>query len=333
MLKKIIFFTSYISGLNNLFYFLNRKNQLVITYHNIIPDALYDDSLHFLVSYKESLFRKHIKYIKKKFKITTKIGIPGTCVITFDDGYRNNFLNAHKILKEENVKAIFFVPQSRELLWIDKLLMWLSYVPSGWYDIFYREIIIFEEDENTRWNALEKIWFSLFENYNTKKLLRELDNNYKFKDLEVPKELFKLRFTPLNNNEIEEMKDFGHIFGAHSVNHDILSLLNKKILMKDIKSCEKEINKLYNSKLYSYPFGEYREVSEDTINSLKNSKFEYGFMNMFYPNFEYSKYAIPRMMLIPGESKIYDIDSRLSGIRYFLRYRKLFPSVIDMIYR
>ncbi len=329
MLKEKIFKILYLLKINNLFYYLNKKNQIILTYHNIIPDNLYDFTPHLLVSYRESLFKKHLKILMKRFRITTTLGVPGSCMITFDDGYQNNFYIAHKILKKENIKAIFFISSKKETLWIDKILLWISYVPYGEYSIFFNKIYI--ENKNDRIKLISSIWKLLQNNYQPIKLLKELDYNYSFNKIKINNELYELRFKKLKIGQIEEMIDYGHLICSHSSNHDILSKLPKEKIKREIINEEKLIGTFYNSNLFSYPFGEKNDINEDVLEVIKNSKFKYGFMNINIPNYNYNKLSIPRSMLIPEEYGKYNIESRLSGLRYFLRYKQLMPNINEII--
>jgi peptidoglycan/xylan/chitin deacetylase (PgdA/CDA1 family) len=94
---------------------LGRSIGIVLTYHSIssAPGAYY-------YTVKAKTFEKHIKYIKKHFKIVTLERIVN-CVmnhedanmdllsITFDDGYEDNFTTAYPLLGMHNVPATIFV--------------------------------------------------------------------------------------------------------------------------------------------------------------------------------------------------------------------------------
>ncbi len=329
MLKNWILKFFYNIKITNYFYYVNKNNQIILTYHNILPDYLYDNTPHLLVSYKESIFKKHLKILKKRFKITTQLGEPNSCIITFDDGYQNNFHIAHKILKKEGIKAIFFISSSEETYWIDKILYWISYVPSGKYCIFSNIL----EIENTfqRKNSLNIIMKLLETNYFPQKIIDELNKVFPFKQIKVNKELYNLRFKKLEINQIEEMKKFGHKIGAHSNHHHILSKLSFSELKKEIEIDEKKIGELFNCNFYAYPFGTEYDINDMVINIIKKSKFNFGFLNINHPNFKYNRLLLPRFILPPNEEEDYKIEGLLSGLRYFLKYRKKLPNIKKII--
>ena len=334
LILKILYFLTYWIGINKLFYFLNRHQQRVLTYHNVLPDEVFDNTLHLGVSHDSNTFDKQISYIVSQLDITTDLGKENSCVITFDDGYRNNFIEAHSILKEYNAKAYFFIPvnmilNNEETLWIDQILMWISYVPDGLYPLTDLGIVININDVKSRQQMFSKVWTLLLKNYDKKDiLLNEMQNSYAFEMLDIHPDIKKLRFNGLTQDQLFKMKNYGHKIGCHSIHHDILSKLGYADLESDIKESEYYLDSLFNTNIYSYPFGGVNEVSKKVIQQLKKSKFSNAMVNISEPLFPYNKYAIPRISL-PNSSDKYLIDAKLSGFEYFLKYLKLLPSYKD----
>lgn len=119
-----------------VFIYLNilRQNYVVpiLMYHSISPEAQDSNAL----SVTLETFQKQMKYLKDhnynvipleslvcQIKEKKKIP-PKTLVITFDDGYRDNYLYAFSILKKYELPATFFIivkevgrPQGDRLSW------------------------------------------------------------------------------------------------------------------------------------------------------------------------------------------------------------------------
>lgn len=94
----------------------NRKGLTVLTYHKIADEPDIHDSL--IVS--KSTFENHIIYLKKHYTIISgdqlaDILIHGdaypknSCLITFDDGWLDNYTNAFPILEKYEVPAVIFI--------------------------------------------------------------------------------------------------------------------------------------------------------------------------------------------------------------------------------
>ncbi len=321
-LLKLLYFLLYFIGIFKLFYFLNRHKQIVITYHNIIPDAIYDNDLvHLGVSCSENIFIKQINIIAARFDMSTEVGIPGTCIISFDDGYKNNIEIAAKILSKNNIDGLFFIPacyyESLDALWVDQLLMWVSYCPVGCYLILDQEFLIAQNcaTRNALW---EFLYQTLLSNYCLlKPLINELNNHYSFDQLRalINNEMFALRFTPMSSDEIELLKKGGHKIGCHSYKHDILSLLTDEQLEHDFLIC-KSYSKKYNSNYYSYPFGGIDEISQKVIEKCKENHYSAAFLN--YENKNKDIYSLGRVSL-GNKSNKYCIEAQLCGFENMLK--------------
>lgn len=307
--------------MNKFFYFITKKRQRIITFHNVIADNLYDDSLHLAVSCKKSVFITQLDIIENFFEITTEIGVPNSFIITFDDGYFNNFSIVNSILNDRELKAIFFITDNliskKEILWIDKLLLWISYVPINSYNILGLYLNI---KNDNRQECFKRVYEYILKNYNKKdKFILEMESFVALSSLKINFELYESRFKPLTKKQIYEMKNNGHLIAIHSTNHDILSLLTTEELKIEIHKCEQLLSSFYNCNYFSYPFGGNLEVSNKVKNVLSGSLFKFAFMNQWKWSVDRDNYSIQRISLPDTENK-YLINAHLSGLYYFLKY-------------
>ncbi len=106
---------------------------VVLTYHRIAERGTgpyYDP----VISAAPEAFRAQLEWLIKRMRILTlselddriRLGVPfnePAAFVTFDDGYRDNFVEAVPILKELDVPATFFIPteflESPKLPWWD----------------------------------------------------------------------------------------------------------------------------------------------------------------------------------------------------------------------
>lgn len=312
-----VYLAAYYLGLFDLFYRF-RKSPIVVSYHNIIPDALYDRNSQFIGGdHRESEFDAHLAIIQSKVSITNSLE-PGCVLITFDDGYKNNLAIAQPLLQKHGVNATFFVPacywDSSEMLWIDKMLMWCSYVPPGIYKLCQKEWQI-----NTgadRRATFDALWDCLLENFNQKfTLLEDLDYNYPFSSLEVEETYRSLRFEVLEREDVEALKASGNKVGCHSYNHDILSRLSSEDLHNNFVNCEVHRGQ-FNVDWFSYPFGRDNEVSDMVVEKCRDFAYSAAFMNIARPS--ENIYRIPRINMPNSASKAI-IHAKLSGFEAALK--------------
>ena len=90
-----------------------RNHGVIVAFHRVNDDLT--DSL----TCSESKFRNFCAFFKSRFEVISlpemikllnrNESVAGKLVITFDDGYRDNFLNAAPILKEMELPASFFI--------------------------------------------------------------------------------------------------------------------------------------------------------------------------------------------------------------------------------
>jgi peptidoglycan/xylan/chitin deacetylase (PgdA/CDA1 family) len=109
---------------------------VVFTYHRIaVPGVASDDYYDPVISATPEAFRAQVEFLRSRFEIATldELATPGGTIrpdrkrppalITFDDGYRDNFTTALPILRELGVPAAFFIPtgylQAPRLPWWD----------------------------------------------------------------------------------------------------------------------------------------------------------------------------------------------------------------------
>lgn len=308
------------TGVFTLFYFLNRNKKIVLTYHNVIPDQLFDDSPHLDVSHHKSIFEHHIQHIKKRF---SKNDLANRVLLTFDDGYQNQFKIASKILDTHQLSGIFFLSfkliEEEKTLDVDNMTQWVSYVPPGNYTLFQQPVTVTTENRAEIASTIYDWLLSDYLLWNT--LERELNNAYPFDRLAIPNALKTLRFDPIKPNELCLMIANGHRIAAHSWNHYPLATLPIALQRHDFELCQLKKKKYCNSDLYSYPFGGLAEVSEAAINLCADYGFSEAYINdenpLNWPDSD-SRYQLPRISL-PNHNNSVILDAKLSGFEFFCK--------------
>ncbi|MBD5180945.1 MAG: polysaccharide deacetylase family protein [Bacteroidales bacterium] len=250
-------------------------------------------------------------------EVTTQLGKANSAIITFDDGYRAA-LTADTILSKYGNNAYFFLPLSNidsGPLWNDKIMGWIAYVSSGEYIIAGQSYYL--NSQSSRQKAYKAIIDSIHTNdYNYSSIIEQLELICPFDNLNISEEYKNIRFRGLTQDEIMQIKRKGHKIGGHSINHDVLSLLQEEKLKHDFQQCSAQINKLYNCSLYAYPYGHKRDVSIECVKECGASGFSAAVMNEYIP-YE-TPYTLSRMK-ISHYTSIYEIDAELSGFKQWLR--------------
>jgi peptidoglycan/xylan/chitin deacetylase (PgdA/CDA1 family) len=252
--------------------FLTKSQVAILVYHRVAPKT--DDWL--LGALDPKIFDNQLNYICNKYRILSledlvfhvreKKTLPNKAiVITFDDGYKDNFVYAYPILKKYSIPATIFLTtgciDTGNFFWWDKLGYVIKHCDAkqvnldrlGTYSIL-SEIEKFRAQSEII-KKLEK-----FSESDKTNLLNDLISILKVK---IPPNLGE--DIVLSWNEIRKMNNNGITFGAHTVNHPILTNMPLENAKWEIIQSKKDIEDNLGIEVtaFAYPNGYYnREIIE-----------------------------------------------------------------------
>lgn len=332
IITKTIAILFYFLGVDSIFYFLNKKAKRIITFHNVLPFGLLPGGKSIGLTDTEESFKKKVRLLKRHFRLNTDVFDENSATITFDDGYKNQYEVAGRILQEEgNIPAILFTSgrvinsnTPKEALVVDLLLHWVWLAPDGEYDLTKTIGICFELTVMNRADIWEFIIWPAFLNDSVNKgriLLKELSNQYSVDKIlsGCNDEYLRLRLTGVSENDIKSLKEKGWLVGWHSKEHYPLSMLDNEAKDIEIDSAPEQ----FKTVVFSYPYGELESVNSDSLMLVKRCGYPCAVSNVYEPNKLFGRFFIPRMMLSDDK---YLAHFELSGAKYFLLHRKLLPT-------
>jgi len=278
----------YYSGFIFIFKFFSRimnSNKVpILLYHSIssCSDQSRDVLHHKVVSASPEMFERQISYLVAKYHIISlaeyisivksELPVPKGCVVvTFDDGYQDNYTYAYPILKAHGaVATIFICPDlidTQQPLWTNSLarsiyrskLSSLNIEELGSYDLTTLDKKIRAAD-----HIIDKI-MSL-RNESVQKTVA-----YILKELKVDLDTPTMDQTYLSWQQIRTMAEHGMSFGAHTLSHINLTKTSSQDALIEIaeskQRIETELGTLVHS--FAYPFGGHdffnREIKEMVI--------------------------------------------------------------------
>lgn len=254
----------------------------ILTYHRVLPHSIMNQvysSPHIIVSLES--FKKQMQFIAqtcnpislKNYVIAVKnrLILPKrTVIITFDDGWKDNFTYAFPILKRLHIpatiflttgyigqKRIFWQEQIRYLLNIIKYseqlkLEWGNYLIKLKNDLPELNKILTTNiiDEKRIITILKSIEQKLRDNFinDITKILNYPNLPYQMHDF-------------LDWNDIRMMQKYGIEFGSHTVNHLLLDKTDQNTLWNELKKSKEQIETEIGEKIYAiaYPNGNFND--------------------------------------------------------------------------
>ncbi len=260
--KQALLGLSYHCGGPRIWDLLHRRRIKLLVYHGV-PLRAATDGITNLYGYNITAdeFERHVTYLKRRCHVMrlddalagrgmsrTKINV----VLTFDDGYENNYTNAFRILARTETPAVFALATAfvrrREPLWNDVVEYAVSRSPR-------RAVVLSWEGDRHEWSFAESS--GRVELY--KWLLRactRIDQERReelidtaLRALEtpgVPEAMLDIDdYRPLTPDQISEMAASGLAeFASHSVHHFLLTRLDADRRKTELTESKRDVEAL-----------------------------------------------------------------------------------------
>lgn len=210
--------------------------------------------------------------------LTKRKKAPKLLVLTFDDGYKDNYEIAYPLLKSKNVPfAIYittsFLDRSAVLWWyiIEDIILKNDYIELS--DGERYSCKNFQEKEITFLKIREKIIIN--GNIDIIETLKKLFSKYDIDWISINKMICEKLYL-----SIEDVKKLSQdtlvTIGSHTKNHYPLSRLPKDKVYEEITVANRELEQLIHKKIehFAYPFGSHIEVGEREFNIVKEIGFK-----------------------------------------------------------
>ena len=214
-----------------------RDSLLILNYHRIgnPDDDLFDPGVFDATA---DQFNNQLSYLKRHVSLVTLeealAFVDGTLkekasrcrvLITFDDGYLDNYDIAYPILRSHGVQGVFFlvtsIVGSCHVPWWDHIAYLMKTARRRRFSLRYPGDLVVAIDENGLTESLRAVLssFKRPDNSDPSRFIRELAEETKAEDLPGTLRRF------LNWDEAREMARGGMAIGSHTHSHSVLSQL------------------------------------------------------------------------------------------------------------
>lgn len=261
---------------------------LVLNYHRIgdPSDSLFD---HNLWSATAEDFDRQVAFLAKNFDVIGLTDLEHALnqthgqfvMLTFDDGYRDNFSTAFPILKSHGVPATFFistgfidrprVPVWDELAWMSRMTSLPLLEPNDWLS----EPVNFSEADRAQ--GFRKL-LSVYHTAGSELIGEYLD--FLADTLgtgRCPTSMAADQW--MNWDMLREMHSGGMTFGGHTVNHPILANSTADQQDWEIGECKRRLSDELGQTIdaFSYPNGQPSDFNEFSRAALRSHDYRWAF--------------------------------------------------------
>lgn len=252
---------------------------LVLTYHRIVDEPNQDP-----LSVSRKNFENQILFFKKHYNIISgeqlveiiknKEPFPlDSCLITFDDGWRDNYTNAYPILRKHKVPSVIFISTdyigTNRMFWHEQLAYILEKKSSNVDSDTLSEML-----DDWHGEIAAKIERAIkVPVKGLRSVINDLINDLIYCDREKISKLIQKLATLLGVDEtgnspsmlsweqVIEMSQSNICFGSHTKSHPILTQISVSSVVKELNESKEIIeNKIGKPVcLFAYPNGDHNE--------------------------------------------------------------------------
>lgn len=263
----------------------------VINYHRIeeLNQPGFDSFLP-NVSADPSTFAQQMDYLARWFNVVSQKDFvkwlegkgklpPHAALITFDDGYLDNYTQAYPILRQHNFPAVIFL--TTEHIATDVHFYW----DMAAYCFFHtkHDHVLFPNGKEQTWsNPTEreqvcKAWIESMKNLPDNEKQIWVDRLPEQMEVTLPPNYF--RKLMMNWDQIREMQMAGIEFGGHTMHHPILSRITLQQAQEEIEGSKARIEKELGEPVlgFAYPNGMTDDLNLKIQNLVKQAGYQVAF--------------------------------------------------------
>jgi len=253
------------------------RSLTVLNYHRVNdPNKENFDSFRPNVSASPIAFKQQMEYLSKWFNVVSisdvvewlhaKKSLPNyAALITFDDGYLDNYTYAYPILREYNFPAIIFLASGH--IGTNTPFFW----DLATYCFFYttQDCVIFPDGSERSWkNEQEKksisiAWVESMKTLSNEEKQKWVDELPIKLNISIPHNYFKNLM--VNWDQVREMSSNGIDFGGHTITHPILSRISHEQARLEIEGSKSRIELETGKPVlgFAYPNGMKQDINAE----------------------------------------------------------------------
>jgi peptidoglycan/xylan/chitin deacetylase (PgdA/CDA1 family) len=318
-------------GLFSLFRWVNRQKTIILVYHGITAESSFLGLFnHAGLHVNIDKFVEQMQHVRGKYNVISlteflsanrnRSRLPRySVVLTFDDGYENNYTQAFPILSRWRLPATIFLATHyigrNDLFWSDRLELLFS--SDECLSRILPRVTQLRPENNSPKALLQSLIVlckSIADDQKVR-LIEELENACASVELPRPPD-----YRCLTWDQIREMCASGLIdIGSHTHNHVIMTRVTPDQACEQAATSKRVLHEAggISTSLFSYPNGQYSDIDHDTHATLASQGFSCGLLSVEGLNgAQSSPFALKRIG-IDANTSIVEFEARITGFHLF----------------
>lgn len=288
-------------------------NLRILAYHRVLDDN--PQSFPFdeeLISADRETFYQQMRFVSRNFDVISfrdlyECELAGRAwprralIVTFDDGYKDNYNHAFPVIKQLGLTATIFlttghIGQSKSFWW-DQIAYCFKHTKR-------REIALPEvspqpfrlTSESERAKAIQSVlyWIKEIAEQSKREFLESLSLNL---DVAPPQSL--VEGMHMTWDDVRQMYAAGIEFGSHTVTHPILSNVSEAQLLDEVSLSKKIIEENIGEAIlsFAYPAGRKSRFTDGARRIVAQCGFQYAvaYEEGLVTQDKFDRYALPRI--------------------------------------
>lgn len=333
--KKVILSALSASGAIRFGEFLSRDRVLALTYHRVVPRAAWTGAGRPVNTLFTDEFEAQMEFLSRRFHVLDRNELRAvvanerraprySAVITFDDGYENNFTHALPILQRFGLHAVFFVTSnligdSRAVFWFDRLDQVLAAAP---YDDVQSMLGQLDPSLLASNKAALRSKFKRLTSSRQGELLTALETHFRIPNCaEANPDLYR----SMTWDHVRALATAGMTVGSHTRNHQILSAVEPALASEEVRLSREKIESEIGEEClcFGYPNGQSSDFRKSDEQAIKEAGYLCAFTQVPGSiDSQSNRYALPRIP-IPDVGDLTIFRTYVSGLHLRLAGMRL----------
>lgn len=279
------------AGIFNFSRFLSPQTLTVLNYHRIDhADSPDFDLFKPNVSATPEEFARQMDYVRARYNVISceqldrwlqgdAVLPPHPAIITFDDGYSDNLLNAFPVLQARSLSAIIFLTTgfigTRQPFYWDVVAYCFHHTRRD-----HADLPLLGERRWTDFASREKVmlaWVEALKKIPETEKRALIEGIGEMLDVSIPDEKFSNLY--LTWPQALEMSQNGMEFGSHTVNHPILTRIPPEQARRELSESKRQVEEEIQKPVtcLAYPNGQASDFSDDVMRIARETGFRLAF--------------------------------------------------------